>query len=912
MSPATRIVGVLRLFLFFASGSCFVRSIGKLQNRRRAARRMLRIEAMESRQLLAADAPFGATPVDTGEFLLGTVAVTPVFFESNGAYDAETQDWDAAEIDATLDKIRESVDWWTDMLASRSSVHTLDFVIDDTYARDPVETGYEPIDRISDDFQRYVGDWLIGLGYGDAPSIERAMHLFNDSQRQAHRTDWAFTIFVVDSSDDQNGFFASGGFNGAFAYPGGLFYVVPSGRPVSTYSHEMGHIFWARDEYPGAGSWTDMRGYYNAQNWNASDNPTVGFVQEDSIMRGGNVAIRAFETNDTPDTTLALVGWRDSDGDGIFDVADVPLRLDAIGAFDPETAVYSFVGSASVDTLPNQNSAGMQSDITLARVGALQYKLDDEVWQTALTPDSTEVSFELQIPISEPFSEIQWRAIDLETGIESNLLAGSMVGAVYSGAAGGVAFLDQNESGLRDPGERLLSATQFVVRRDDGSELYYAEALAADLPAGDLGTVGDLSLSSTGTNIDGRVAVLPASDGVTGHVFQAYDTNLDDWADLWNAARKLSVLSNESTGRVEIDFWATDTGSYGLDGGSYARVEAYDASGNLIDRLTSDLVSAGEQGRLVLQDNDGRIKRVIVYGHAETEIRVSGLRFGHQSTAVVDHDGAFSIGGLPDGSYSVELIPPKLIYQFSAPTIDFQITAGQAGPIVAAARRVDSPWYNADFVHDVNGDNQLTPRDALVVINEIARGGIRDLTQGEAAGLWLDTNNDGALSPLDALRVINRLIAHPGLGEGEQPVETSSQATPTSALESAGEVAATTNQLETERRAAISSAAVAILPTGGGAGLPLAAEQVDRVLADQGEGEGLGTANFYDPIRWTVVDSEGNPSSDQSFLKSASDSSLGADRFGRGDDGTKAADLGEFPVNSQTDRLNAISVRRHL
>ena len=165
---------------------------------------------MEDRRLLAGDVPLGATPVDTGEFFLGTVTVTPVFFESDGSIDQEQEQWTEEQIDATLDKIYESVDWWKSLLATRTSVHTLDFTIDETYARAPVATGYEPITRHSLDFQLYVGEWLTDLGYGDAPSIERAMHLFNHSQRVKYDTDWAFTIFVVDSSDDATGFFPGG------------------------------------------------------------------------------------------------------------------------------------------------------------------------------------------------------------------------------------------------------------------------------------------------------------------------------------------------------------------------------------------------------------------------------------------------------------------------------------------------------------------------------------------------------------------------------------------------------------------------------------------------------------------------------------------------------------------------------
>ena len=42
-----------------------------------------------------------------------------------------------------------------------------------------------------------------------------------------------------------------------------------------------------------------------------------------------------------------MVGWQDSDGDGVFDLADVPLRLEAVGYFDAQTSLYHFSGVAA-------------------------------------------------------------------------------------------------------------------------------------------------------------------------------------------------------------------------------------------------------------------------------------------------------------------------------------------------------------------------------------------------------------------------------------------------------------------------------------------------------------------------------------------------------------------------------------
>ncbi len=330
----------------------------KQQPRKAQRSRLIRLERLEQRQLLAAN-PLGATPMDTGEFLLGTVAVTPVLFESNGATDPQTQNWTADEIDQVLAKVTEGVNWWSDTLDTLQTVHSLEFIVDDTFAVNPVQTPYEPIDRPSTDFNLYTGDFITAQGYGDAKTIEEGVQRFNHDQRTKLGTDWAFTIFIVDSSDDGDGLFASGmSFSAAFAYAGGLFIVTPSTRPASTITHEMGHIFWARDEYAGGGSWSDRRGYYDTQNLNAADNPTPGFQQEISIMRGGVPLTAAYEQHVSPASTLAMVGWQDSDGDGIFDLADVPLRLEGTGYLDVADVFVSLPGRSGGRSLAEPKFVG--------------------------------------------------------------------------------------------------------------------------------------------------------------------------------------------------------------------------------------------------------------------------------------------------------------------------------------------------------------------------------------------------------------------------------------------------------------------------------------------------------------------------------------------------------------------------
>lgn len=77
---------------------------------------------------------------------------------------------------------------------------------------------------------------------------------------------------------------------------------------------------------------------------------------------------------------------------------------------------------------------------------------------------------------------------------------------------------------------------------------------------------------------------------------------------------------------------------------------------------------------------------------------------------------------------------------------------------------ITSPHQNSWYALDVNSDLRVTPMDALVVLNDLNRNGVRELT-GESVeeSRFIDVNGDGRLSALDALQVINAL----NRGEGD-------------------------------------------------------------------------------------------------------------------------------------------------
>ena len=382
-------------------------------------------ETLESRDLLTA-VPFGASSQDTAEFLLGDVTVNVVFLESNGKIDTSTEDWTpelTAEVKATIE---EGVTWWSDTLALYTDVHELNFNFDYQYADNPIETAYEPISRPSQDVELWVEEFFRAVDIPEAAGFSTEIREFNHRQRVLHNSNWSFTIFVVNAEQDPNDRFGNEAadntdFQRAFAYTGGRFIVMPHSRPAATVAHEMAHIFWAHDEYRGSDPYTARRGYYATQNTNAYDgNPDVT-ARELSLLSSTSAAYADHAVSTSARETL---GWRDSDGDGIFDVLDVDHAIDGTITFDPVTRRATFVGSSSVQTLDNRNPVGTQNDMTINRITGLQYQLDNGLWQDLMTLDSYQVQVTASTPsLPDGVSTVAFRTIDHRTGVTSGEVA---------------------------------------------------------------------------------------------------------------------------------------------------------------------------------------------------------------------------------------------------------------------------------------------------------------------------------------------------------------------------------------------------------------------------------------------------------------------------------------------------------
>jgi hypothetical protein len=205
------------------------------------------------------------------EFLVGDVLIQLVFPESAGL----SEEWTDREIaDATSGAYAAAAAFQT--MFGYAPMH---FVIK---AAPRIPTTYEPIQTFMDDHWQWIREAMISLGIDAVKTTELMVHDYNNAGRAYYRTDWAYTAFIADASNDLDHRFADGYYT-AYALLGGPYLVIPSPAGENpfeidpwlvfstVYQHEMCHVFWALDEYPGPNNLSDCSshtGYLNYYNMN--------------------------------------------------------------------------------------------------------------------------------------------------------------------------------------------------------------------------------------------------------------------------------------------------------------------------------------------------------------------------------------------------------------------------------------------------------------------------------------------------------------------------------------------------------------------------------------------------------------------------------------------------------------------
>ena len=325
---------------------------------------------------------------ETSQFLLGSVAVGIVLPESNGLVDPSSEDWTDQERALVVSKIVAAMDWW----ASRDERAQLSFVYDNIPAH-TVPTSVEPISRPHSDQKYWIADTMAAMGYSSSSYFDQ-VRAYNNALRQAHQTDWAFTIFVIDSSADDDNTFLNGYF--AYAYLGGPFMVLTYGNQNygpqnmdAVVAHEVGHVFHALDQYSSASQSCGVTtGYLNVANQNSQAN-----CQSDapSIMRG---QISPYVYGQIDHFGRGQVGWWDTNNNSIFDPVDAGLKVSQVVYTENELPNVLTV-QLEVEETPYASS--LFRDLLINKLQSIHYRINDGPWLAAVAADGAFDSYREQV-----------------------------------------------------------------------------------------------------------------------------------------------------------------------------------------------------------------------------------------------------------------------------------------------------------------------------------------------------------------------------------------------------------------------------------------------------------------------------------------------------------------------------------
>lgn len=263
---------------------------------------------------------------ETSEYLYGQVLVSIILPESNGAIDSSTEDWTTTEKNKVISEIIDGLTWWE----SKAPLN-VDLTI--WYITDyDVPTSYEPISRSRSDNGLWIGEIMDSWGYS-GPTYYNKVYAYDNDLREIYSTDWAYTVFVVDSSNDADGKFSDGYFAFATCIVGRTscpFMTMTStndgygtNNMDAVMAHETGHIFGAGDQYASSGcTCTSTYGFLDVENQNC-ENSCLSNVA--SIMRG---QIAPYTSGSIDYYAKGQIGWRDLNSNGIIDVIDSAYNTD--------------------------------------------------------------------------------------------------------------------------------------------------------------------------------------------------------------------------------------------------------------------------------------------------------------------------------------------------------------------------------------------------------------------------------------------------------------------------------------------------------------------------------------------------------------------------------------------------------
>lgn len=308
---------------------------------------------------------------DTSDFMIGKIALGLVLPESIKG----TETWSSQRMQTVFNHVVAGMDWWATQ-GGPSANMTFYY---DTHLG--VLCNYEPITMNNDSI--WISDVLGRIGYtSGSSSWDRAGEYINHMRNTLH-TDWGFVMLVADSLNDADGVFPNG--LCAYAWIGGPITVLTydnDGWGIENFyrvaAHETGHIFGCSDEYGYCGF--GPAGYLGVDNGNCENNNPNSVP---CMMRGNDLQLCAW--------TPGQLGWRDSDGDGIYDPIDNEVsNIITSQVTSLENGIVTITGTAK--DIPCHSPYG--NEVTINKIASVRYRADGGEWFTAQAVDG---AFDLDV-----------------------------------------------------------------------------------------------------------------------------------------------------------------------------------------------------------------------------------------------------------------------------------------------------------------------------------------------------------------------------------------------------------------------------------------------------------------------------------------------------------------------------------
>jgi len=311
---------------------------------------------------------------ETSEFLLGSMAVGVILPESNGAIDPNTEDWTETEESKMINRIMNALNW----LKAYNPSANISFSMEVNYR---VPTSYEPINRFYSEYPLWVTETIDNLGY-------RSVLDYVNNLRNRLKTDWAYILFIVDSSNDADGCFPDGYDAGAII--GGPFVIsttrwIDSALLEAILAHEISHLFYATDEYNGI---KEFSGYLNVSD------------------ADGACCLMTSNARKICEATQEQLGWRDTDEDGIPDIVDTfPEIIFDTNQYQLNDGTLTFTGYVTEVPYPNCNPYSRprwpdwqevffripktRKSITINTITSVEYRINNGPWTNATPVDGS-------------------------------------------------------------------------------------------------------------------------------------------------------------------------------------------------------------------------------------------------------------------------------------------------------------------------------------------------------------------------------------------------------------------------------------------------------------------------------------------------------------------------------------------